>query len=221
MISLSRIAMPPLATVTPHLPDGLLERARALIASGERRLLGIAGAPGSGKSTLAGLLAEALGEQAVVVPMDGFHLANRQLRRLGRQDRKGAPDTFDAAGYLALLQRLRAPVAGETVYAPSFEREIEEPIANAIAVHSQVPLVISEGNYLLLSEAPWQGIAGLLDACWYVDVDNDVRRTRLVRRHVQFGRSQEQAAAWVANTDEPNALRIERDKGRADWVVGA
>lgn len=211
--------MPSIPPVTPHLPEHALERARALIANGERRLLGIAGAPGSGKSTLAGLLAEALGEQAVVVPMDGFHLAERQLSRLGRQARKGAPDTFDVGGYQALLQRLREPLAGQTIYAPSFERDIEEPIANAIAVPSEARLVISEGNYLLLSEAPWQGVAELFDECWYVGIDHDIRRARLIDRHRRFGRSQAQAEAWVAHTDEPNAQRVERDKERADWLA--
>lgn len=204
---------------TVQLPAELLERARALIASGERRLLGIAGTPGSGKSTVAGLLAEALGEQAVVVPMDGFHLANRELARLGRQARKGAPDTFDVGGYQALLRRLREQNADETVYAPYFEREIEEGIAAAIAVSAQVPLIISEGNYLLLSDGPWQTTAQLFDACWYVDVSAATRRRQLVERHMRFGRSEAAANAWVDSTDEPNAQRVEQDKQRADLII--
>lgn len=202
-----------------HLPPALLDRARALLASGERRLLGIAGTPGSGKSTVAQLLAQALGEQAVVVPMDGFHLANRELARLGRAARKGAPDTFDAGGYRALLQRLRQPIDGETVYAPFFERALEEPLANAIPVASSVRLIISEGNYLLLSQAPWMKVAQAFDEVWYVDVNAATRRQRLVQRHMHFGRSEAAAQAWVDNTDEPNAQLVEADQHRADCII--
>ena len=127
--------------------DALLARARRLAAGGARSILGIAGPPGGGKSTLARLVVDALGDAAVLVPMDGFHLAQPELVRLGRRDRMGAPDTFDAAGYVALLARLRA-LEDDVVYAPEFRREIEEPIAGAIAVPRSVPLVVTEGNYL-------------------------------------------------------------------------
>ena len=150
--------------------------------------------------------------------MDGYHLANAELARLGRAGRKGAPDTFDAAGYLALLQRLREQRADEIVYAPEFRREIEEPIAGAIAVRPGTRLVITEGNYLLLDDGPWAGIASLLDDCWFVDIDPALRTDRLVARHRQFGRSVEQAADWVASTDEPNARRIEATRVRARAV---
>ena len=165
-----------------------VEHARRLAGAGGRRILGIAGAPGAGKSTLAEQLAAALGERAAVVPMDGFHLADAELERLGRADRKGAQDTFDAAGFVALLRRLRA--ADEpVVYAPAFRRAIEEPIAGAIPVAASVPLVICEGNYLLLDEGAWRGVRPLLDACWYVETDEAVRLDRLVRRHVAFGKA--------------------------------
>ena len=174
--------------------------------------------PGAGKSTLAQALLEAFPGVAQVVPMDGYHLANVELARLGRAGRKGAPDTFDAAGYLALLQRLREQRADEIVYAPEFRREIEEPIAGAIAVLPDTRLVITEGNYLLLDDGPWAGIAQLLDDCWYVDIDPALRTDRLVARHRQFGRSAEQATDWVAQTDEPNARRIEATRERARAV---
>src|SRR5438309_3286446 len=132
--------------VVPY--EEALERARALAASGRRRLLGLTGMPGAGKSTVAARLVEDLGDLAVLVPMDGFHLANDELIRLGRRDRKGAPDTFDAAGYVALLRRLREH-AQEVVYAPEFRRQIEEPVAGAIPVPPDVPLIVTEGNYLL------------------------------------------------------------------------
>src|SRR2546423_8559252 len=129
-------------------PD-LLARAQTLSGGAGRRILGITGAPGAGKSTLARRLVDALSGAAVLVGMDGFHLAQAELERLGRAQRKGAPDTFDGHGYLALLRRLRAAPAGVTVYAPRFDRELEEPISGAIPVPADLPLVITEGNYLL------------------------------------------------------------------------
>src|SRR5689334_15907880 len=150
--------------------DPLIRRAQALAATGSRRLLGICGAPGAGKSTLAQRLVGALGDRAVLVGMDGFHLAQRELRRLGREQRKGAPDTFDAAGYVDLIRRLRRNGAeqgdAETVFAPEFRREIEEPIACAVPVAPEVPLVVTEGNYLLLPEPPWGALRALLDEVW-------------------------------------------------------
>lgn len=203
----------------PRLHPALIERLQAL-SSGPRRLLGVVGPPGAGKSTLAALMAEALGERAQAVPMDGFHLAQVELERLGRAQRKGAPDTFDAAGYAALLRRLRDQPAHETVYAPDFRREIEEPVAGALPVLAYTPLVITEGNYLLLDDDPvWAPVAGLLDEVWYLQVDADLRRKRLTDRHVRFGRTREQALQWVAQTDEPNARRIEACAHRAQRTV--
>jgi pantothenate kinase len=199
-------------------PAAELACIEALLADGQRKLLGLVGAPGSGKSTLALSLLRAFPERAQVVPMDGFHLANVELRRLGRAGRKGAPDTFDSAGYVALLRRLRDQADG-IVYAPEFRREIEEPIAGAIAVLPQTQLVITEGNYLLLDEGPWAGAAALLDEVWYVEVEDRLRRERLVQRHEQFGRSRAEALAWVEQTDEPNARRIAATRARAQRVV--
>ncbi len=202
------------------LPEAERARLDALLADGRRKLLGLVGAPGAGKSTVAAALQRALGACAQVVPMDGFHLANVELRRLGRADRKGAPDTFDAAGYAALLQRLRSQGAEDPiVYAPEFRREIEEPVAGAIAVLPQTQLIITEGNYLLLDDGSWAGVAPLLDEVWYVDVDDALREQRLVRRHEQFGRSPAAAREWVARTDAPNALRIAATRSRADHVL--
>lgn len=209
--------LPPL----PALPPESAARLQALMASGQRRLLGLVGAPGAGKSTLAAALLQAVGaERAQVVPMDGFHLANVELQRLGRAGRKGAPDTFDSAGYVALLQRLREQrLDGGIVYAPEFRREIEEPIAGAIAVLPSTQLVITEGNYLLHDVGPWAGAAAMLDEVWYVDIDDAVREERLVRRHQQFGRSAEEARAWVASTDAPNARLIAATRVRAHHLL--
>lgn len=195
-----------------------LARARALISRGGRRILGLVGPPGAGKSTVAQQLVDALDGAAVLLPMDGFHLANIELARLGRAGRKGAPDTFDAGGYVALLQRVRGQQAGGgIVYAPEFRREIEEPIASAIPIPAEVPLVITEGNYLLLDPHGWSGVRALLDEAWYVDVDEALRRQRLVERHMRFGRSESEARAWEAGTDQPNAELIAATAPRADW----
>ncbi|MFF5512201.1 nucleoside/nucleotide kinase family protein [[Kitasatospora] papulosa] len=197
----------------------LTDRARTLAAGGGRRILGIAGAPGAGKSTLAARLVEQLAGRAVLVPMDGFHLAGAELERLGRAGRKGAPDTFDAAGYAALLRRLRHPEGQDPVYAPAFDRAIEEPVAGSVRVPADVPLVVTEGNYLLLDEGPWAPVRGLLDEVWFLDADPGVRVRGLVDRHVRFGKSRPDAERWVAGSDERNARLVERHRDRADLVV--
>jgi pantothenate kinase len=194
-------------------------RARALTESGGRQLLGIAGMPGAGKSLLAERLCEALGRLAVCVPLDGFHLANEVLARTGRRARKGAPDTFDAAGYVALLRRLRAAPDGVTVYAPRFRREIEEPIAGAVAVPASVPLVITEGNYLLLEEPDWNAVRPLLAEAWYLEVPEKVRIARLIERHRLYGRSENDARKWALGSDQANADRIAPTRARADVVL--
>ncbi|MET9963492.1 nucleoside/nucleotide kinase family protein [Streptomyces sp. NPDC006326] len=199
-------------------------RARRLAAAGGRRILGIAGAPGAGKSTLAAQLADGLGpELAVVVPMDGFHLAQAELARLGRADRKGAPDTFDAAGYTALLGRLRASGdsdgGAEAVYAPAFDRSLEEPVAGSIRVDPSVPLVITEGNYLLHDAGPWARVRALLDEAWFLAPEDGLRVRRLVERHVRHGKEEAYARRWVARSDEANARLVAPGRTRADLVV--
>lgn len=203
------------------LPPECLVRTQQLIASGQRKILGIVAPPGAGKSTLAATLASAFAQDTCIVPMDGFHLANTELARLGKAARKGAPDTFDSAGYVELLRRIKTQQLGETIYAPEFRRELEEAVAGAIAVQAHIPLVIAEGNYLLLEDEPWAQIRGVLDEVWYLEVDGAVRLERLLNRHMHFGRSREQALEWIALTDEPNARRIEITRHRADLIVKA
>ena len=202
-----------------------IDAARVLLdealRSGGRRLLGIAGAPGAGKSTLTALLAEQLpAGSCVVVPMDGFHLAEIALARLGRAERKGAPDTFDAAGYVALLQRLRTAIPQDPpVWAPMFERELEQPLAGAIEVGAEVPLVITEGNYLLLDQGPFAQVGAMLDARWFVEVPERVRHERLIARHERFGKPLAAAREWALGPDEDNARLVAATRERADAVV--
>lgn len=197
----------------------LVADAGHLAECGGRRILGITGAPGSGKSTLAAALGDALGERARVVGMDGFHLAQAELARLGGVDRKGAPDTFDTLGFVALLARLRANT-DELVYAPHFDRAREEPIAGAVAVSRDVPLVIVEGNYLLLDCGAWRGVRALLDQCWYLDPGERIRRAQLVARHEAYGHSPTQAREHALGSDERNARLIAVTRSRADRVIG-
>ncbi|HSK27132.1 MAG TPA: nucleoside/nucleotide kinase family protein [Jiangellales bacterium] len=195
--------------------DAAVRRATGLARPDGRAVLGIAGPPGAGKSTVAAAVVGALGpERAVLVPMDGFHLAGSALRRLGREARKGAPDTFDRDGYVALLGRLRVP-DGRVVWAPEFRREIEEPVACAIAVEPSVPLVVTEGNYLLL----WPEVRPLLDECWWVEADRPVRLARLTARHAAYGKDPQAARDWAEGPDEANARLVAAGRARADVVV--
>ncbi|WP_217143437.1 nucleoside/nucleotide kinase family protein [Streptomyces sp. AC627_RSS907] len=209
--------------------DDLLARARSLPRHGRRAILGVAGSPGAGKSTLARALVRKLngaGEAWVAhVPMDGFHLADAELDRLGRRDRKGAPDTFDAAGYAALLRRLREDGSdgdgGETVYAPGFERVLEQPVAGAVPVPPTARLVVTEGNYLLLDTGAWARVRSRLDEVWFCELDEEERIRRLVARHVEFGKSPGDAVAWARGTDQRNAALVAATRDRADLVVPA
>jgi pantothenate kinase len=193
------------------------DRLQALLQHNRRVILGITGPPGAGKSTLAESIAAEV-DTAVYVPMDGFHLADVELERLGNLDRKGAIDTFDSYGYLALLQRIRAQPQ-HIVYAPAFHRGIEQPVAGSIAVPPATKLVVTEGNYLLDDDDPWPAVRALLDEVWYVDAPPEIRRRGLIARHIEFGKSPEQAQAWVRDVDERNAARIESARAKADLVV--
>jgi len=196
----------------------LVGRARALTGRGGRRLLGITGAPGAGKSVLAAEVTAALDGTAVLVPMDGFHLAQSRLAALGLAATKGAIDTFDGAGFVHLLTRLRA--ADEpVVLAPEFRREIEEPVAGAIGVPRDIPLVVVEGNYLLADVGEWRGVRPLLDEVWYVDPGDDLRLQWLVARHMAFGRDRAEAEQRAYGSDQLNAELVRATRDRADVVV--
>ncbi len=211
--------MPP-AQYTDWDLAALTKRARAAVGGSSRTLLGITGPPGAGKSTLADALVTGLDDlRAVVVPMDGFHLSNRVLAAQGLAAVKGAIQTFDGHGFLSLLARLRTQHEDETVYAPGFPRELDEPVAAQVAVPGDCPMVIVEGNYLLADQPPWHRIRDLLDEVWYVDPADHIRVPRLVRRHEQHGRTHADAQAWVRTTDEPNAELIRHTRHRADLVI--
>jgi pantothenate kinase len=185
---------------------------------GGRTLLGIAGAPGTGKSTIAAALAALDPATTALVPMDGFHLADQALSGLGLLGRKGAPETFDAHGYAALLARIRRG-ADHPIYAPVFERSLEQPLANALPVPASSSLLVTEGNYLLLDAPGWRDAREQLDEVWFLEIDPDVRRRRLTARHIRFGKAPADAEEWVRRIDEPNAALVDATRSGADRVI--
>ena len=217
----------------PWLPDdaaALADRIRSLHRPGRRVLIGIVGAPGSGKSTLSAAVLAHLtaGEaplKAALVPMDGYHLAQHVLDEAGLAEIKGAPQTFDAAGFVALLERIAGSrsdggPAAEVIYAPEFRRALEEPIAGAVEVRPDVEVVLTEGNYLLSDEPPWHRVRELLTEVWYLDVPEELQIERLISRHIAFGRtpavSLERA---TTGTDGRNARYVLRTRPRADLLI--
>lgn len=197
----------------------LVEEALALVPAAGRAVLGLAGPPGAGKSTLARSLVDAIGGVAAYVPLDGFHLSNAQLDRLGLRSRKGSEPSFDAFGYAALLARLVAAAGREAVYVPDFDRRLDEPVAARHLVPAEARLVVTEGNYLALDAPGWRAARALIDELWYVDVPEALRDARLVARHRHHGRSPGDARAWVDGNDRPNAALVATSRGRCDRVV--
>ncbi|MGN7862433.1 nucleoside/nucleotide kinase family protein [Microbacterium sp. 22303] len=205
----------------PTVAPALIDRAERLAGRADRVALGIVGEPGSGKTTLTLALIAALEERGVAVawlPMDGFHLGDGSLRSLGLVDRKGAIETFDGWGYAATLRRALTEV-DHAVYVPGFERTLEQPIAADRRIAAGPALIVTEGNYLLDAEEPWAVARGLLAEVWFAETPQDLRRERLVARHVAFGKTPAEAEAWVAAVDEPNAERIRARRGVADLIV--
>lgn len=201
-------------------------RAQAVAASqgGRRTVIGITGPPGAGKSTLSSAIVAAVEDESpgscVLVGMDGWHLAHDVLTRVGTVSRKGAPDTFDGAGYVDALRRIQGQDRdGLSVWLPEFRRDIEDAVAGAVEVRPEHRLVVTEGNYLLLDSSPWYAVRSMLDVCWYVGVPDDLRLARLAARHAQFGRSVDEAEHRARVVDQANADLVESMAGRADAVV--
>ena len=200
--------------------DQALNRAKDLANSASGRIIiGIIGKPGAGKSTLSNHLMKNLPKESTsLVPMDGYHLSNLQLKKLGRSDRKGAPDTFDVAGYVNLLKRIATEINND-IYFPIFHREIEESIAAEGVVTKETKFVITEGNYLLHNQGGWEEVSPVLTESWYVQVDDTLRLERLVNRHIKYGKDPKFAYDWAHGTDERNAQLVEGTKQKSSVLI--
>lgn len=186
----------------------------------DRCVVGITGAPGAGKSTIAAELVGMLDDRGIpsaLLPMDGFHRTQAELVALGRRDRMGAADTFDVDGFVTTLAAVRA--GGRDVDAPGFDRDVEEPVPDAVRISAASRVVVTEGNWLLLPDGGWGAVDALLDLRVAVAIDDAVRVPRLIARHVAHGKTAVEAAAWVERSDEANARRILPTLARADAVV--
>ncbi|WP_349899861.1 nucleoside/nucleotide kinase family protein [Parafrigoribacterium soli] len=183
-----------------------------------RVLVGIVGPPAAGKSTIAEKLVQLLGPTSAVLGMDGFHLPQRTLVKLGKRDRMGAPDTFDVDGFVSLLITLSGNT-GATVLAPGFDREIEEPIPEAIRLGPELKTIVVEGNYLLHDSGGWERVAPLLDLSFFVRIEHDIRMARLVERHIRYGKTPDAALAWATGPDADNARLIGATAERADYII--
>jgi pantothenate kinase len=199
--------------------EELLAKVNSLLDSSSGRvIIGIVGKPGAGKSTITDYVMKNVKIQAALVPMDGYHLSNKVLVELGRRERKGAPDTFDAKGFTSLLGRIRNNVE-EDIYFPVFHREFEESYAAEGVVEAETRLVLTEGNYLLVDDQNWGGIRPLLNESWYLAPDDAVRQERLIARHMKYGKTKEEAEFWSLGSDEANAQIVAASSKYATRIV--
>lgn len=210
--------------LTPE--DAAIEISQRAIAAaakhGRRILIGIAGGPGSGKSTLAatiiGHLNDKIDGSAARVPMDGFHMKQAKLEAEELVAHKGAPQTFEAAEFIKLLTKLKK--AKKPVAVPGYSRKTEDVVPDAFTIAANVPILVAEGNYLLLDREPWKEIIDILDLSFYIDVPRDIVRERLLKRHAEHGLfTEERNKEHVEKVDLVNYEVIAESAPRADvWI---
>jgi pantothenate kinase len=201
--------------MTQITPEILVQRIKTLSGQ-DRKLIAIAGAPGSGKSTLAEDLAHQLGPTAAVMPMDGFHLDNDTLHAMDLFHRKGAPETFDADGFVALIKRLRGE---DTVPYPTFDRDADRTVPDGGQINETTRVVLIEGNYLLLNQSPWDSLAGLFDMTVRLVVDHETLAARLITRWIDHGLSPENARDRALGNDMVNVRYVDAHSFDPDYVI--
>lgn len=198
----------------------LFEQIQTLLDSqSARSLIGIVGKPGAGKSTVVEEIEKRYKPNEVsIIPMDGFHLSNEELIKLGRRDRKGAPDTFDVEGFISLIKKVKHEPQDNHKF-PIFHREIEASVENEGLVPKESKVVVIEGNYLFSEDHNWSGVFPLLDHTWFIEIDDEVRIERLIARHIRYGKTPEEAENWSRGSDETNARFIELTAHRASNII--
>lgn len=185
----------------------------------DRIIIGIVGKPGSGKSTIALEIQRQLNSELVaIVPMDSFHMSNKILKAKNLLHCKGAPNTFDVEGFFQLLTRIREDDS-HPIYYPIFHREIEESINGEGVISGDARVILVEGNYLLSKSEGWEKFQPIFDYIYFIQIPEKVRIQRLISRHVEFGKSLNEASEWALGSDEINAQFIEQTAHLADDVL--
>lgn len=195
------------------------EIASLLQGSKPRTMIGIVGKPGAGKSTVVTEIQKQFStEDVAIIPMDGYHLSNEELIRLGRRERKGAPDTFDVEGFISLITRVRNEIDKNHTF-HIFHREIEASKADEGIVLRNTKVIVIEGNYLFSEEHNWSEVFPLLDQSWFIEIDDEIRMQRLITRHIKYGKTPQEAEDWSRGSDEANAKFIAKTASRAERII--
>ena len=200
--------------------DLLVDEINALLHSNNlRTIIGIVGKPGAGKSTVVSEIRNQFSaDEVAIIPMDGYHLSNEELIKLGRRNRKGAPDTFDVAGFVSLVTKVKYEIAKDHTF-PIFHREIEASKVDEGIVLRNTKVIVIEGNYLFSEEFNWNKVFPLLDQSWFIEIDDEIRMQRLIARHIKYGKTPQEAKEWSRGSDEANAEFIAKSANRAERII--
>lgn len=199
----------------------LIDKAQQAANDHKRFVLGIVGIPASGKSSLTVQLMEYIEaiapSEAALLPMDGYHLTNHKLDELGLRDRKGSPHTFDAEGYVQAIEAVKP--AGVSLSFPVYDRAIHDPKPDAGQIESSHQLIVTEGNYLLLDQPPWDRLGQVINECWWLDTPTEQAKEWMIKRHVQGGRTEEDARSHYEHSDAANTQLILEHSREPDLII--